>query len=83
MEITIKDLVHLIAKLTGFCADDAELEQKIQWDPTKPDGQPRRCLDVQRAKDLLNWQAKVTFEQGLRQTINWFTQNQSNPESRM
>jgi len=83
MEITIKDLVHLIAKLTGFCENDAELEQKIQWDPTKPDGQPRRCLDVQRAKDLINWNAKVTFEQGMRQTIDWFTQNRTNPDARM
>ncbi len=82
MEITIKDLVHLIAKLTGFATEET-IEQKIQWDSTKPDGQPRRCLDVSRAKELLNWNAKVTFEQGLRQTIDWFTQNQSNPKARM
>lgn len=82
MEITIKDLVHLIAKLTGFATEET-IADRIRWDPTKPDGQPRRCLDVSRAKDLLNWQAKVTFEQGLRQTIDWFNQNQSNPEARM
>ena len=82
MEITIKDLVHLIAKLTGFATEET-IAEKIRWDPTKPDGQPRRCLDVSRAKELINWQAKVTFEQGLRQTIDWFNQNRTNPRSRM
>ena len=74
MEISIRDLVHLIAKLTGF-ADEATIEQKIRWDSTKPDGQPRRCLDVTRAKDLLGWQAKVGFEEGLERTIAWFRAN--------
>ena len=65
MEITIKDLVELIARLTGF-------DGEIRWDATKPDGQPRRCLDTQRAKKLLAWQAQVGFEQGLRRTIDWW-----------
>ena len=65
MEITIKDLVELIARLTGFRGE-------IRWDSSKPDGQPRRCLDTQRAKKLLNWQAQVGFEEGLRRTIQWW-----------
>lgn len=65
MEITIKDLVHLIAKLTGFKGD-------IRWDASKPDGQPRRCLDTQRAMRLLNWKAAVGFDEGLQRTIEWW-----------
>ncbi|MEM8758665.1 MAG: NAD-dependent epimerase/dehydratase family protein, partial [Planctomycetota bacterium] len=75
MEITIRDLVNLIARLTGFCENEAELESKIRWDSTKPDGQPRRCLDTSRAKSLMNWQAEVGFEEGLRRTIDWFRAN--------
>jgi GDP-L-fucose synthase len=67
-EITIKDLVELIVRLTGFKGD-------IVWDATKPDGQPRRCLDTQRAKKLLGWQAKVGFEEGLKRTIDWYRVN--------
>jgi len=65
MEIKIKDLVELIAKLCKF-------EGKIEWDPTKPDGQPRRCLDTSKAIEVMGWQAKVGFEQGLKRTIEWF-----------
>lgn len=64
-EITIKDLTDLVAKLAGF-------EGEIAWDPTKPDGQPRRCLDVSRAKERLGWEAQVSLEDGLAQTIDWF-----------
>ncbi|MDY7108640.1 MAG: GDP-L-fucose synthase [Planctomycetota bacterium] len=64
-EITIKDLVTLIVKLTGF-------EGEVRWDESKPDGQPRRCLDTSRAKALLDWEAKVGFEQGLKNTIEWW-----------
>ena len=67
-EITIKDLVELIARLTGF-------KGEIRWDETKPDGQPRRCLDTSRAKDLLGWEAQVGFEEGLRNTIEWYRSN--------
>jgi GDP-L-fucose synthase len=67
-EITIRDLVTLIAKLCGF-------EGRIEWDASKPDGQPRRCLDTARAKAMLNWQAVTTFEDGLRATIDWWRQN--------
>jgi GDP-L-fucose synthase len=64
-EITIKDLVELIARLTGFDGD-------IAWDATKPDGQPRRCLDIGRAAERLGWRARTSFEEGLRQTIDWW-----------
>lgn len=67
-EITIKDLTELVAKLTGF-------KGKIEWDHTKPDGQPRRCLDTQRARKLFDWQSTTTFEDGLRKTIEWYEKN--------
>ncbi len=82
-EITIRDLVNLIARLTGFCEDDAQLESKIRWDSTKPDGQPRRCLDVSRAKELIGWQARVGFEEGLKRTIAWFREHRESPDARM
>jgi len=69
-EITIKDLVTLIVRLTGF-------KGAITWDATKPDGQPRRCLDTTRAQKLLNWKAQVSFEDGLRKTIEWYRANPS------
>ena len=65
MEITIKELVALIARKTGF-------EGEIRWDATKPDGQPRRCLDTGRAKELLGWEAQMSFEEGLTRTIEWW-----------
>ena len=68
MEITIKDLVELIAKLTGFTGT-------IEWDASKPDGQPRRCLDTQRAKSMIGFEAAVGFEEGLRRTIEWWEQH--------
>ncbi len=64
-EIRIKDLAELIARLSGF-------EGGIRWDTSKPDGQPRRCLDTSRAAQLLGWKAEVDFEQGLRRTIDWY-----------
>ena len=67
-EITIKDLVELIAKLCGF-------RGRIEWDATKPDGQPRRCLDTRKAKKLLDWEAQVGFEEGLRRTIAWWREH--------
>ena len=75
-EITIKDLVELIVKLTGFEGD-------IRWDSTKPDGQPRRCLDTSRGKQHLNWQAQVSFEEGLRNTIDWFAQHRHDATTRV
>ncbi len=70
MEISIRNLVELIAKLCDFNGE-------IRWDPTKPDGQPRRCLDASRAEALLGWRAKVSFEDGLRRTIDWYRANRS------
>jgi GDP-L-fucose synthase len=64
-EITIKDLVHRIAELTGF-------RGRIRWDATKPDGQPRRCLDVSRAEREFGFRAETSFEEGLRRTIEWY-----------
>jgi len=65
MEISIEDLATLIAKLTGF-------DGRIVWDTAKPDGQPRRSLDVSRAEHLFGFRARVSFEEGLRQTITWY-----------
>ena len=67
-EITIKDLVEKIVKLTGF-------KGQIRWDPSKPDGQPRRRLDVSRAKKLFGFEAQMTFDEGLKKTIDWFLEN--------
>jgi len=67
-EIKIKDLVELIVKLTGF-------KGGITWDATKPDGQPRRQLSVDRAAKMLDWRAKMGFEEGLAKTIEWFRKN--------
>jgi GDP-L-fucose synthase len=64
-EISIKDLAELIVKLAGF-------RGKLRWDATKPDGQPRRCLDVSRAERHFGFKAKMGFEEGLRRTIDWF-----------
>ncbi len=64
-EIKIKDLAKLIANLTGF-------KGKIIWDRTKPDGQPRRCLDVSRAKKEFGFIAKTSLEEGLTNTIKWY-----------
>jgi GDP-L-fucose synthase len=64
-EITIKDLTELIARLSKFSG-------KIVWDPTKPDGQPRRCLDVSRAQQEIGFTARTSLEDGLSETIEWF-----------
>ena len=65
VEIRISELAALIARLTGFAGE-------IRWDPSRPDGQPRRRLDVSRAKALFGFEAKIDFETGLRATIDWF-----------
>jgi GDP-L-fucose synthase len=64
-EITIRDLVELIARLTGFTGE-------IRWDSTKPDGQPRRALDTSRARERFGFEAHTSFEDGLRATIDWY-----------
>ncbi len=67
-EISIKDLTEMVIRLTGF-------EGKLVWDTSKPNGQPRRGLDVTRAKKYFGWQAQVPFEEGMRRTIEWFKEN--------
>jgi len=64
-EIRIRELTELVAKLCGFTG-------KIEWDATKPDGQPRRCLDVTRAREHLGFVARTPLEDGLKRTIAWF-----------
>ncbi|MCE5187397.1 MAG: GDP-L-fucose synthase [Planctomycetaceae bacterium] len=64
-EITIKDLVEKIAHLTGFTG-------RIRWDLSKPDGQPRRCLDTTRAKRYFGFTAATDFDAGLKTTIEWY-----------
>lgn len=64
-EISIRDLTSLIARITGF-------KGKVEWDSSKPDGQPRRCLDVTKAKKEFGFQARVGFEDGLKRTIEWY-----------
>jgi GDP-L-fucose synthase len=66
-EITIKELTNLVAKLCRF-------EGKIVWDPSKPDGQPRRCLDVSRAQREIGFTAATSLEEGLKKTIAWYEQ---------
>ncbi|MCK5851092.1 MAG: GDP-L-fucose synthase [Kiritimatiellae bacterium] len=67
-EISIKNLVELIVKLTGF-------QGSVRWDDSKPDGQPRRCLDTTRAEKLFQFKAQTSFENGLRRTIEWYRHN--------
>ncbi|MEM2117719.1 MAG: GDP-L-fucose synthase [Candidatus Bathyarchaeia archaeon] len=67
-EMTIRNLVNLIAELTGY-------KGKIVWDTSKPDGQPRRCLDTSKAKKEFGFEAKTDFREGLRRTIEWYKQN--------
>ena len=65
MEISIKDLVHTIKRMIGF-------KGEIIWDTTKPNGQPRRSLDISRAEKHFGFRAKTSFEEGLRRTIEWY-----------
>jgi GDP-L-fucose synthase len=67
-EITIRDLVEKIRQLVGF-------EGELVWDASKPDGQPRRCLDTSRAWERFGFRAEIGFDEGLRATIEWFVRN--------
>lgn len=74
-EIAIKDLIQMIAKITGF-------DGKIRWDASKPDGQPRRCLDVSKAEQNFDFRSQTTFEEGLRKTYDWYSElRKTNPEA--
>jgi GDP-L-fucose synthase len=67
-EISIRDLAELIAELTGF-------DGEIEWDTTKPNGQPRRQLDVSRARELFGFEATTPLREGLERTIAWYRAN--------
>lgn len=64
-EITIRELTETIRRMIGF-------DGRIEWDATRPDGQPRRALDTRRARELFGFEARTPLEEGLRRTIDWF-----------
>ena len=64
-EISIRDLAERIARVTGF-------KGRFAWDPSKPDGQPRRAVDGSKAQELLGWSPRVSLEEGLARTVRWF-----------
>ena len=64
-ETSIAELARLIARLVGF-------EGELRFDPSRPDGQPRRCLDVSRAKQRLGFTTEVSLDEGLRRTVTWY-----------
>jgi GDP-L-fucose synthase len=66
-EIRIRDLAEKIAELTGFAGE-------IRWDSSKPDGQPRRCLDISKAREYFGFEARTSFDEGLKNTIDWYRQ---------
>jgi GDP-L-fucose synthase len=70
-EVTIRHLATMIAAEAGFAG-------QILWDTTKPNGQPRRCLDVSRAKALFGFQAKHALQEGLKKTMQWFFAHRHN-----
>src|SRR6202007_1814774 len=72
IETRIRDLANMIARFSGY-------DGKIVWDASKPDGQPTRCLDVSRARDLMGFEARVGLEEGLQNTVAWFRDEQSGP----
>jgi GDP-L-fucose synthase len=72
-EITIRETVETIARLTGFTGE-------LRWDPTKPDGQPRRRVDASRAEHVLGWRARTPFEDGMRATIDWYLTHREEAE---
>ena len=69
-EISIKDLAELVCRLMDF-------KGEIRWDTLRPDGQPRRMLDVSRAEKEFGFRVKTDFEEGLRKTIDWYFKNKS------
>lgn len=72
-EVTIRETIETIARLVGF-------EGELRWDATKPDGQPRRAVDGTRAGDQLGWKPAINFEDGLRNTIDWYLANRDEAE---
>jgi GDP-L-fucose synthase len=74
VEIPIRDLAELIARLSGF-------EGQLRWDPSKPDGQPRRSLDTTRAEAAFGFTAAIDLEEGLRRTIDWYVAHREEAEA--
>ncbi len=72
-EISIRDLAAKIGDLVGFGGE-------LVWDTSRPNGQPRRALDISRAKELFGFEARTDLDQGLKQTIEWYRQSRSQPE---
>ncbi len=73
-EISMRDLAEKIAKLVGF-------QGKLVWDPSKPNGQPRRMLNTERAEREFGFRAEITFDEGLLKTVEWFEAQRSRIES--
>ena len=69
-EISISSLVQIVAKVCDF-------DGSILWDASQPDGQPRRSIDIARAKDRLAWQPEVSFSEGLQRTVDWYRRTQA------
>jgi len=73
-EVTIRETAETIARATGFAGE-------LAWDPSKPDGQPRRRVDATRAERVLGWRASTPFEVGIRATVEWYLANRTNAEA--
>ncbi|TMK39899.1 MAG: GDP-L-fucose synthase [Actinobacteria bacterium] len=73
LETSIAELAHTIARHTGF-------EGRIEWDTSKPDGQPSRCLDVSRAREQMGFAAEIDLEEGLRRTVEWYREHVADEE---
>jgi len=67
-EINIRDLVYMVKEMVGY-------EGEVEWDTSRPDGQPRRRLDVSRAKEEFGFEAEMPFKEGLKRTIDWYKEN--------
>jgi GDP-L-fucose synthase len=72
-EITIRETAETIARLVGFTGD-------LVWDPSRPDGQPRRRVDASKAEQLFGFRASTDFEDGMRRTIEWYRANRTEAE---
>ena len=73
-EITIRETAETIAAVTGFTGT-------LQWDSSKPDGQPRRRIDAGRAAELLGWRAEMNFRDGLARTVEWYLAHRDEAEA--
>jgi GDP-L-fucose synthase len=74
-EMPIRELVELVVELTGF-------KGEVRWDTSKPDGQPRRCVDPSRARELFGFEATTDFRDGLQATIDWYRSHREEAEAR-